>query len=64
MGKEKRIIIVGLTVGTGKEIAKALGCCTKMVSLAVQGRKRTPLAKKIRNVAIQQYGGVEVEVSK
>lgn len=61
---EKRVIVAGLAIGTREKIARSLGCCTKMVSLAVQGRKRTPLAKKIRNVAIQQYGGVEVEVSK
>lgn len=59
---KKRVIIAGLAIGTREKIASALGCCTKMVSLAVQGRKETPLAQKIRHIAISQYGGKEVEL--
>ncbi len=59
--KKKKVMVAGLKRGTLKQIAKALGCCPDMVSHAIRGRKNTPLALKIRYIAVKEYGGKEVE---
>lgn len=59
---KKRILIVGLERGTNLKIARALGVTKEMVSKSICGRKNTPLARKIRHVAVSQYGGKEVEI--
>ena len=43
-----------------KRIARVLGCTPKMVYLALTYRKQTYLARKIRHVALKQFGCVEV----
>jgi len=59
---KKRILIVGLERGTNLKIARALGVTKEMVSKAVCGRKNTTLARKIRHVAVKQYGGQQIEL--
>ncbi|MBQ9658463.1 MAG: hypothetical protein IJV31_06825 [Clostridia bacterium] len=54
---EKRIIVDN---GIKKQIAKALSCTVQMVSLALLYRRNTILAKKIRYVALKEYGGVKI----
>lgn len=46
--------------GKIQEIAKAFGCHYSMVSHALKGNRNSPLAKKIRHVALTQYDGVEM----
>ena len=59
---KKRTLVVGLERGTNLKIARALGVTKEMVSKSICGRKNTPLARKIRHVAVSQYGGKEVEI--
>lgn len=47
--------------GEQKAIAKILGCTPVSVCNALAFRKDTPLARKIRKVAMER-GGVEVEL--
>ncbi len=47
--------------GTGKEIAKLLGVSEHTVSYAVRGRSDTETARKIRKLAKDHYGAIEVE---
>ena len=47
-------------IGTGVKVARALGCSTTQVSLAMNYRDDSLLSRKIRKVAIEQYGGQEV----
>lgn len=54
---EKRIIVDN---GIKKQIAKALSCTVQMVSLALLYRKNSVLAKKIRYVALKEYGGIKI----
>lgn len=46
--------------GNVKKIAKAMNCTREMVSKALNFKKDTPLAKKIRFYAMKEYGGVEI----
>ncbi|MBR1839377.1 MAG: ArsR family transcriptional regulator [Prevotella sp.] len=46
--------------GGAKQIAGAIGCTREMVSRALNYKVDTSLARKIRYVAKEQYGGVEV----
>lgn len=55
MGKELHI-----TKGTGKAIAKMLGVSEVTVSKAVRGKSDSELARKIRALAISQFGAVEI----
>lgn len=54
----KRKIV--LDYGCVGRIAKLMGCTQKMVSLSVNFRKDSALARKIRHVAVEQFGGVEI----
>lgn len=59
MDKRKKIIVKH---GAGREIAKVLGCDFTMVSKSLNYAPRTEglLGRKIRKVAKEQYGGVEI----
>ena len=59
MQKKKKIIVKH---GAGREIAKLLDCSFGMVSMALVYHPRTEglLGRKIRKVAKEQYGGVEI----
>lgn len=48
--------------GTGKAIAKLLGVSMQTVSKAMRGKSDTVTARKIRTLAIRNYGAVEVEI--
>lgn len=45
-----------------KEISKVFKCTKSMVSQALRGKSQSELAKKIRYVAVSQYGGQEIEI--
>lgn len=49
--------------GTGKKIAKLLGVSVQTVSKAMRGRSDTDTARKIRKLAVENYGAVEVETN-
>lgn len=49
--------------GTGKKISKMLGVSVQTVSAAVRGRSDTETARKIRKVAVEHFGAVEVETN-
>ncbi|WP_168354586.1 hypothetical protein [Palleniella muris] len=53
----KRII---LEYGKIAEIAKVMDCTRTMVSLSLNYRKNSFLARKIRHVAKTQFEGIEV----
>lgn len=46
--------------GDVSRIAGAMGCTREMVSRALNYRVDTTLARRIRFVAKEQYGGVEI----
>lgn len=46
--------------GDVSRIAGAIGCTREMVSRALNYRVDTSLARRIRFVAKEQYGGVEI----
>ncbi|MBQ6083362.1 MAG: HTH domain-containing protein [Bacteroidales bacterium] len=48
--------------GTGKAIAELLGVSEQTVSKAIRGKSDTTTAKKIRLIAIRNYGAVEIEL--
>lgn len=50
-------------IGTGVKIARALGCSATQVSLAMNYKDDSLLSRKIRKVAIEQFGGQEVELT-
>lgn len=58
--KKLRPKIVWLPYGTAPKIAKALGVSEKSVSCAVNGREDSELSRRIRYVAIKEYGCVAV----
>ncbi len=60
MTESKKLKRIWVKQGTGKKIARAFDCSTVIVSLALNGKKDTELARKIRYVAIKEYGGVEI----
>ena len=53
----KRII---LDYGKAKQLAKVFKCSREMVSKALHFKKNSELARKIRYVAKEQYGGIEI----
>ncbi len=53
----KRII---LEYGKVKQLAWTFRCSREMVSKALHFKKNSELARKIRYVAVQQYGGIEI----
>lgn len=50
--------------GTGKQISKLLGVSVQTVSMAMRGKSDTATARKIRKLAVENYGAVEVETEK
>ena len=46
--------------GDGMKIATSLNCTREMVSKALNFKKDSMLARKIRFVAKEQYGGIEI----
>lgn len=50
--------------GTGAAIAKLLGVSKVTVSKAMTGKIDTATARKIRKLAVENYGAVEVETEK
>lgn len=56
---EKTIIMVGH--GKVKEIAKVFGVSKTAVSLALRDHRKNELTKKIRHVALTQFGGTEMQ---
>ena len=53
-----RRIVVGR--GDGVKLASAFNCTREMVSKALNFKKDSMLARKIRYVAKEQYGGIEI----
>ena len=49
-----------LEYGNVAKIAKVMSCTPRMVSMAVNFKKNSQLARKIRHVAKEQFGGIEV----
>ncbi len=56
---EETIIMVGH--GNVGKIAKVFDVTKAMVSMSLRGRRKGDLAKKIRHVALTQFGGVEMK---
>ena len=54
----KRKIV--LDYGNVGKIAKVMGCTREMVGKSLSFKKNSPLARKIRYVAKEQFGGIEV----
>lgn len=50
-------------IGTGVKVARALGCSATQVSLAMNYKDDSLLSRKIRKVAIEQFGGQEVVIT-
>ena len=48
--------------GTGKEISKLLGISEHTVSFAIRGKIDTPTARKIRKIAKENYGAIEIDI--
>lgn len=46
--------------GNVLKIAKSMNCTREMVSKALNFKKDSMLARKIRYVAKEQYGGIEI----
>lgn len=53
----KKIVLEYVNVA---KIAKVMSCTPRMVSMAVNFKKNSQLARKIRHVAKEQFGGIEV----
>lgn len=53
----RRIVI---SRGDGLKIASSFNCTREMVSKALNFKKDSMLARKIRFVAKEQYGGIEI----
>lgn len=51
------------TKGTGRKIAKLLRVSEQTVSKAVRDKSDTNTARKIRKIAVENYGAVEVETN-
>ena len=47
--------------GAGKEIAKLLGVSEHTVSAAIRGKIDTPMARKIRTLAVKTFGAKVVK---
>ena len=54
--KGKKIIKVKTRKGDGKKIAKLYNVTPEFVSVCVNGKSNTSLAKKIRTVAVEMGG--------
>ncbi len=53
--------IIRVEYGKVRKIAKVFGCSESMVSESLSGYKNTTLSKKIRHVALTQFGGKELQ---
>ena len=53
----KRIV---MDRGSVIKLASSMNCTREMVSKALNFKKDTVLARKIRHVAKEQYGGIEI----
>lgn len=53
----KRIV---MERGCVQKLASSMNCTRVMVSKALNFKKDTVLARKIRHVAKEQYGGIEI----
>lgn len=54
---DKRIVV---SHGDSKKIAVSMNCTCEMVSKALNFKKDSLLARRIRHVAKKQYGGIEI----
>ena len=54
---DKRIVV---SHGDGMKIASTFNCTREMVSKALNFKKDSELARRIRYVAKEQYGGIEI----
>lgn len=54
---KKRIVV---EYGNVKKLSEALNCTPQMTTLSLAYKRNSILARKIRRVAVEQYGGVEV----
>lgn len=52
-----------LPYGAARKIAKALSCSDTTVSLALSYRRNDQMSRKVRKVALEQYGGHEVNLT-
>lgn len=50
--------------GQRKQIANLLGCCEHSVGRALNGKRTSPLAERIRTIAIRDFRGVPQADSK
>jgi hypothetical protein len=55
----KKIIVMH---GMSRRIAQAMSCSATQVSLALNYRDDSLLSRRIRKVAVEQYGGRELEL--
>lgn len=54
---DRRIVV---SHGDSTRIALSMNCTREMVSKALNFKKDTDLARRIRHVAVKEYGGIEV----
>ena len=47
--------------GTGKAIAKLLGVSEQTVSKAIRGKSDTQTARKIRTIAVRDFGAIVIK---
>lgn len=59
--KEMRSKVVWIPFGVRPAIAKALNVSEKSVSQAINGNEDSAMSRKIRYVALKEYGGVAVK---
>jgi hypothetical protein len=58
---EKRIVV---EQGVLDKIAKAMGCTTGAVCMALRYKRDSMLARRIRQVAVKEYEGVALPLEK
>lgn len=47
--------------GTGKAIARLLGVSEQTVSMAIRGKTDTDLSRKIRTMAVRDFGAIVIK---
>lgn len=60
MAEKQQLNRIWVEHGVGRKLAKVFDCTIVMVSYALNGKKNTELAKKIRHTALTQYNGKEI----
>lgn len=55
--KDSRIVV---PYGCGRRIARLMGVTPECVSVALNGKKCTKTAERIRHRALNDFGGVEI----